>query len=125
MASLDVSEALDCLDFQDAFSIIHRRSIVNDSGENELTETQPLLASGIIQAAGGKDLERVPEAFRSHEAIRIYYKGDLSSDEKGDYSDVVLWDGKSWQVKIVDDWSNWGEGYVKAICVMEGANLGE
>jgi len=124
MATLDVSEALDCAEFQTAFSIIRRPYHVNDDGETALDENAAVDATGVIQAASGKDIERLPEALRTHDAIRIYSKVILSSDSAGNYSDIVVYQNLRWQVKIVDDWSNWGTGYVKIIAVMVRATDG-
>ena len=128
MATLDVSEALDYEEFQSIFGIIRRQSRVDESGLNVLLEVPTVIARGVVQAAGARDIEKLPEAFRASSAIKIYYKGNLSAlsnDEKGEYPDIVIWKNKSWEVKAVDDWQNYGAGYVKAICVMDTANNGE
>jgi hypothetical protein len=126
MASLDVSEALDCPEFQTEFKIIRRTYDVSEaSGETVLVESEPEPATGVLQAAAGKDIERLPEALRSHDPIRIYFKGFLSPDDEGKYSDVILYDGIRFQVFSQDDWSNWGQGYVKIIAIMEKPSYGE
>lgn len=124
MASLDVSEALDCADFQTTFSILRRADEVNDDGENVIDEADPISATGVVQAATARDLERVPEAFRSHEGIKIYYKGLIIADETGFYSDIIVYKDKRWQVLAVDDWGNYGAGYVKVLAIQEKASNG-
>lgn len=120
MATLDVSEALDCPEFQTAFTLIRRTYDVDEAtGKTVLVDAAPTNETAVIQAASGKDIERLPEALRSHDPIRLYFKGMLSADSEGNYSDIIVYQGERFQVFSQDDWSNWGQGYVKIIAIME------
>jgi galactose-6-phosphate isomerase len=123
MADLDVSFLLDDSLFVDEFQLFKRQASVNQDGEGIMPDGKAVNCTGSVQPASQRDIERLPEALRNHEAIRIYTREVLSADEQGRYADVVVWRGSRWQVKAVDDWSNYGDGYVKAICLMEQPNF--
>ena len=100
--------------------ITARVMTVNEWGEGELTEqAQPIVAS--FQPATGEDLQRLPEAAHFSDVIVVYYAGELSPEREGGYADVVKWRGRRYQVKSADPWGNYGQGYWRAVCVLEGA----
>lgn len=122
MALIDVSSLMNDPDFVNKFTIIRRSSRVNTFGENELYDTY-VSAIGSIQAGNGDTLLRLPEAARKQNAMTIYTKTELRSDECGGYSDIILWKNQRFQVLVISPWSNFGEGWYMCDCIMEAASV--
>lgn len=121
MALIDVSFLLSDPDFTDTATLITRAMTVNEWGEGE-TQESSVQITAVIQPATGKDLERLPEGAKLHETIRVWYRGELLPERENGYADIVVWKGKRYQVKTADPWDNYGAGYWRALCVMEGAS---
>lgn len=86
---------------------------------------QPVASSFAIDAvvlpSGPKELEQLPENERTKESITVYSTTLLqSSDVSGQLpADVVSWAGRSWRVRLVEDYIVHAN-YMRAICVREG-----
>lgn len=118
MARLDVSDLLLDPDFIDPMIILHRRSSVNGFGENEVTE-HSYAAVGSIQPTTGKDLERIPEAMRQKDVKTFWIKSEIKLTKRTDYPDILVHNGRRYQVISVQDWLNFGAGWNSGICVAE------
>lgn len=122
MALIDVSELLTDPDFTNTVTLIRRSSTVNSYGENVMVETSSTITA-VVQGANAESLERVPEGARLSDLIDVYYKGALHAESPGGYADVIVWDGKRYQVfEVVEDFMNFGAGFTKAICKLEAVN---
>ena len=119
MALIDVSDLLRDPDFTNVVTLVRRSSSINEHGEHVMTETPcNILAS--VQGANAEDIVRLPEGARLSDIITVYYRGDLQPESKGGYSDLIVWQGRRYTVKIVDEnFMNFGAGFTRAICVME------
>lgn len=116
MAAIDVSDIVSDPDFQDIVTLKRRTSTVNTYGENVLSETSASVYM-VIQPASPDDLQRLPDSVRRRDAVTAYYQGTLSADiADGAYPDVIVWNGKRYQVQTADPYNNWGNGYARAIC---------
>ena len=116
MALIDVTELLGDPDFTDAFTIVRTTAEVNGYGENVLT-TEEVEAIGVVQPASPDTLARLPDSVRSQDAITVWYQGALKSSAGGDtYPDSVIWNGYTFVVYSTNPYSNYGAGYVEAIC---------
>lgn len=118
MALIDVSELLVDADFCDDFKIIRRKAVVNEYGENVLTESVQS-GSGVVQSAIAETLKVLPESVQLSSAIKVYYKGELNAETEGHYADVIEWYGERYIVMNVEMWHNWGAGYCCATCILE------
>jgi hypothetical protein len=119
MALIDVSDLLRDPDFTNVVTLIRRASVVNQHGENVLTETSCSIVAS-VQGLNTADLERVPEGARLHDLITVYYRGDLQAESVNGYADVIVWRGHRYQVRTVDEeFMNFGAGFTRAICSME------
>lgn len=122
MALIDVSELLTDPDFTNTVTLIRRASTVNTYGENVMTETQSTITA-VVQGANTESLERVPEGARLSDLIDVYYKGQLTAESPGGYADIIVWQGKRYQVfEVVEDFMNYGAGFTKAVCKLEAVN---
>lgn len=78
------------------------------------TSTHSITAN--VQPATGRDLLRLPEGQRTREHIAIWTDGDLrtANEHAGTPADVVTWKGRTYEVQLIEPWSDLG-GYVKAV----------
>lgn len=118
MAQLDVSEVLLDPDFFDPITLIHRKTFVNEYGENELTETC-LPTIGTIQPATGKVLARLPDALRNADISSFWIRGQIISDGSCKYPDLIVFRGQKYAIQQVFDWMNYGQGYCEGVAVRE------
>ena len=73
--------------------------------------------------AGSNDLKRMPEAARMSGAITIHTtfrltSGGLQPDGTTADADIVTWQGRKWSVLSIDDWTQFGAGFVRASATM-------
>lgn len=122
MAQIDVSPLMTDPDFVGPFTLIRRATLVNNYGENVLTETLINNVIGSVQSANADTFLRLPEAARSQNFITIYTKVQMRTDESGSYADAVIWKGRRYTVKKVTPWDNFGAGWYMADCEMETAS---
>ena len=122
MALIDVSELLTDPDFTNTVTLIRRSSTVDTYGENTMAETSSSITA-VVQGANTESLERVPEGARLSDLIDVYYKGQLTAESPGGYADIIVWQGKRYQVfEVVEDFMNYGAGFTKAVCKLEAVN---
>jgi hypothetical protein len=122
MALIDVSELLTDPDFTNTVTLIRRSSTVDTYGENTMVETSSSITA-VVQGANTESLERVPEGARLSDLIDVYYKGQLTAESPGGYADIIVWQGKRYQVfEVVEDFMNYGAGFTKAVCKLEAVN---
>lgn len=119
MALIDVSDLLRDPDFTNVVTLIRRSVSINGHGENVMSETScPIVAS--VQGLNAEDIVKLPEGARLSDVITVFYRGDLQPESKGGYSDIIVWQGRRYQVKTIDEnFINFGAGFTRAICVME------
>jgi hypothetical protein len=54
----------------------------------------------------------------------VYYRGTLTAERPGGYADIIVWQGKRFQVKeVAEDFLNYGAGFTKALCVLEAVSV--
>ncbi len=116
MAQVDVSDLLCDPDFVDAVSLISRTPVVNGMGENTISEVCKA-TFGSVQPASGKVIQRLPEALRVANVSSFWIKGEIKSQNP--YPDIISFKGKRYQVQMVFDWTNWGQGWCEGTCVAE------
>lgn len=119
MARIDVSDLLVDPDFIDRLILIKRASTINEYGEHVISETTCNIRAS-VQGMRTEDIERLPEGARLHDMITVYYRGELYPERLNGYADVVVWQGKRYQVVTVDEnFINFGAGFTRALCKME------
>lgn len=118
MPQLDVTELMTDPDFVDEMIQVSRLSRVDSLGQNVLTECRNETV-GSVQPADGKLIERLPEAERVHNLMSFWLQGTIVASAPGKYTDILIFQGKRFQVKTVFDWSAWGDGWCEGLCVAE------
>jgi len=122
MALIDVTQLLTDPDFTDTVQLIRRAKDVNDFGEGVLTEADPVDAKMVVQPATGDDLKKMPEGSVFTEMIKVWFKGELRLQTVDGYSDIIVARGRRFECYKPDDFSNYGAGYMAAICILENPN---
>lgn len=122
MALIDTSDLLLDPDFADSATLITRASSVNSYGEHVMVETQSTITV-VVQGANTEVIDRMPEGARLSDIITVHYRGKLNAESVNGYADVIVWQGKRYQVKEVEeDFMNYGAGFTKANCILEPVN---
>jgi hypothetical protein len=116
---IDVSDLLLDPDFTQPIKVFTRTASVNQYGENSLIENSQYVTAS-VQAGNGETLSRLPQGARLQDWITIYSKFYFTAASTGRYADIVLWEGKRYNVQLLTDYSNWGDGYTMADCLLEG-----
>lgn len=120
MPGLDVSDAFD-IDMFDIFSLIRATQTVSSHGRPVNVPTVIPSQYGVFTSASPDDLERAPGADISHKAITITTKVRLQLASTGPdadttiKADVIYWAGDYYQIKHVEDYSRFGQGYIWAL----------
>ena len=114
MALLDVSEVLIDPMLATEISVVRRSSVVNDFGEEEVTE-QTFPAVGVITSTANP-MERGPDAQVQPDTITVRTPFPLVGPAEGVQADVIVWKGRRWVVFKPADYTHFGAGFVSADC---------
>jgi hypothetical protein len=96
------------------YQCYHREESINQYGEASFNET-PFTITASIQPTSGKELYFLPETALLTDNITIYSKEELKN---APYSDIVVYDGKRYQVSTVKKWPT----HYESIATMEANN---
>ena len=124
MPLLDVTDTLTDPDFATTFSVFRQATIAGSNGETQLTSSTSPNVVGVVTPANSNDLKRMAEVERLTGAIAIHttfllVAGGLQADgETTLTADVVIWRGRQYTIFAVDDWSQFGAGFVRATATM-------
>ncbi len=127
MPLLDVSDVLDDPDFNESFTIFRATSVVDKTGLNVVTPAGPAIVIGVIQPAGAKDLDRLPDQSRQGGSIQIWTRFPIALDAlpvfaadgvtvitPGTEADQIVWNGSTYTVMTCDPWL-YGSGYWRSL----------
>jgi galactose-6-phosphate isomerase len=116
MPLLDVTSVLTDPMFVDRSLISTRQTqVVNDNG---LAVNTPVSTpfSGVVTNNTGDTLRRRADGSRIEGSITIHTRFPLQDGNTGLDADLVQWQGRTYTVSNVSDWSRFGRGFVAAIC---------
>jgi hypothetical protein len=117
MATIDLTDIITDPDFLDAITLIRTFVTVDDHGRAIPTESQrTILAS--VQPASAAALLLLPEASRLGSSLQIYTVEPLVSLQQSVYADRIVFQGSAYYIHTLNDYSNWGAGWVSAVCTM-------
>lgn len=122
MALIDVSDLLVDPDFMGPISLVHRVPTMNSMGENTLATTT-VNTIGCVQPASGSVLQRLPDALRVQNVNSFWIKGEIIADGTNEYPDQIIFQGNTYEVQHVFDWTNWGRGFCEGVCVRSAVSL--
>lgn len=123
MARIDVTALLQDPDFLNSVTLIRRASSVNSYGEHVMAET-PTTLLAVVDTGEAEVLERMPAGARLSDIISVYYKGELRAESPGGYADVIVWNGRRYQVhEVSENYMNFGAGFTRADCLLEPTNV--
>lgn len=123
MPDIDVTDVLISLGVADQeFSVVRRVETVNTYGESVQTDTVLGPYAGAVQPLGDRSLFREETFSTGKNGISVWspvtlYNAARAADGTTYQPDLVLWKGDYYLVRGVDDWTQFGQGYVRADCV--------
>ena len=124
MPQIDLSIPLTSFMLLDNFTVQRRQETVGTNGRNTISVTTTPNVPGVVHESGDQSLERPFEVSRQRKEIDVYtrfaLRGDsLDANQASWQPDLVIWNGNTFVVKTVGDWSNYAEGWVVAHCIQE------
>ena len=121
MATLSFGDILTAPEFIDSFppSYIRTTRVIGSNGRATDTVTGPLAFNAIV-ISDGSALDRLPDGSRLSASIQIFTQTWLTGGIKADdvnsiEADIILWHGRQYVVKAVQDWesfANMGGGFI-------------
>lgn len=118
MPSLDLSDAYLEPSFLDTITVV-RRAQNNDTNGRVQTTNAYFSTYANIDAASPDQLERLPEQEYQGKTLSIVTKFRLrGASAQGTQSyqpDIILYEGDSYVVSLIDDYSRYGPGWIQAI----------
>jgi hypothetical protein len=124
MPLLDVSDVILDIDFLDVMTYTRNVQTVNAGGMAINTQTTNTLY-GVVTSDKGDVLTRYAEGEAVNGTILIHTLTKLRNDGAGYDADVITWNGASYTVKTVNDYSRYGRGFICANCEIIPLSGGE
>jgi len=124
MPMLNLSPVLTSPMLLDTFTVNRRQQSINNYGEASTTVTANTNIRGIVFPSDENDLKRLPDAQIQAKAITVItafaLRGESETGTGGDETqfqpDIVVWNGDSFMVRVVEDYTNYAAGFVLAVC---------
>ena len=119
MPLLDVWDILTDPDFQDSFQVISKtRSITSGLAIDGVSP--PVARQGVVIPNMSSTI-RLEDGTRMADSIEVYTQTPLTAGYKRDNvnstgADIVVWHGRQFVVKAVNDFMSFGQGFVHASC---------
>ena len=122
MPKLDVTDLLYDPDLTGHFDVIRRIQSVNQYGEVSVTADTFEHVIGAVYPTGSNSLTKEAAFQTQAKAITVVTKFRLRGASQDMYGtqyqpDIVEWDGDQYEVKVVNDYSRYGGGFIEAECI--------
>lgn len=114
MPDLDVSDILDDPDFATSFTVKRNVATTGANGRATYTATETP-TTGVVTSDAGQNLSRTADARNAVGRIMIHTKFFLYSGEDATEADIIVWRGREWTIIVVNDYSEYGLGFVSAV----------
>lgn len=111
--SLDVSDLILDPDFSQAIIVQRNAQSVSVQGLTVIAPTQVQVIA-VVVPAGSLDLNRSADAELLKGKIHIYTQFPLTAGDGTVTADIVFWNGREYTVSAVDDYTQFGVGFVDA-----------
>lgn len=120
MPLLDVAFLTSDPDFATTFDVIRATKTVGNDGRAKLVQETIEGVIGSVQPASGLDLQRLPEGSNLRGSVAVWTEYRLTDGDRSETlaADQVDWNGHLYTVMTVEDFSQFGSGHIKAICVL-------
>jgi hypothetical protein len=125
MPDLDVSPALESSMLSDAIQVVRRANPVIVNGRAQLATTATFNTFGVVVPASANDLDRLSDYQAQGKYISVVTEFTLQGAATLSGSDLapdqILYNGNTYQVVSLEDMTDWGMSWTKAICQMVDA----
>ncbi len=115
MPTIDVCDIILDGDFAESFTVTRRAETVNTYGESTVTETSTT-AYGVVQPDTGADTVRGADGQLQPSTITVHTPYRLIGPASGYQPDVVTWQGQPFIVSKINNFSQYGRGFIAAKC---------
>lgn len=115
MPTLDVSEIIGDPEFADDFTVVRSSRVTGPNGRTVDIPSE-YFTYGCIQPAPDRALVQLPEAERVGSFISVVTPFRLFPLTASTSPDQIVWNNSTYRVKLVHDWSTYGNGFVEGIC---------
>ena len=121
MPFLDVTDVLLDPDFADTIGVIRRTEVVNSYGEAQVYDKPDFNIIAVVTTPGANELSRLPEYATFTNTISVITKFPLRSASQENSADnyqpdLIVYQNTKYVVNHVDDYTQYGPGFVQAIC---------
>ncbi len=124
MPLLDVNDVITDPDFAQDFTVV--RFVRTVSAQGLTIDSPGLFATyGVILPLSGAQLAMLPEAERVGSYITVITPFKLVALSATTAPDHVQWHGQDYLIRSVNDWTDWGQGFVSAIGQLTGAMVAD
>lgn len=120
MPFLDLSDLILDPDFAGAMSqitVTRQAETVGSNGRASFT-TSSFTPLAVVAPAAGLKLDILPEAARTEGSISVITSFHLLQASASNAADQLTWRGVVYTVAHVSDWTQYGAGFIEAICTI-------
>ena len=117
---LDVNIVLASPLFMDDFIVVRRVSSVDEEGRTQ-TEDSRTTQTGVVQPAGENTQERPSRYTAGRKSCLVITPFRLRMQTVSYMPDLVIWHGDTYTVQTVEDFTNYGRGFVQAYATSQDA----
>jgi hypothetical protein len=114
MPTLDVSDIPLCAEFADRFDVIRRPETISQSGRSVPSQVTVAGLLGTIYPTGDNSLVRQTDYQLGRKTLTIVTPYRLQMAAPGYQPDLVLYRGNQYVVSAIEDFSQYGAGFIVA-----------
>lgn len=115
MPAIDVSELLVDPDFAETVQIVRRAELISETGRVS-TQNSTYDVVACVQPQSDQPMIRGPDQQNLPQLIEVITQWRLRGIAPGWQPDLVVWNGTTFVVNKVYNWSHYGNGFVMAEC---------
>ena len=115
MPLLDVTDVLSDPDFADTITVTRQVETVDGHGRGQIGPQTFSNVTAVVTAGQGDVLKYFPEMVNVRGAVLIHTTFRLISASETTQADLVTWEGRTYQITELNDWSTFGAGFIMAV----------
>lgn len=120
MPLLDVTDVLYDPMFATSITVLRTTEGIDSNGRGYKGPEVSTTVVAVVIPQSGAVLQRLAEGSNISESITVYTEFRLSASVDGQSADEILWNGRRYVVKNVSDYSQYGRGFMSAVCDFKG-----